>query len=229
MSVVVVCILSRVQLFETPWTITCQAPLSMGFSRQEYWSGLLFPTPVDLPDPGIKSMSLKSPGLAGRLFTTWSASFPSHLSSECCQSSLLNTNQALDSSSLHLLHPPTLPWVTQALELWFRVRIRSRSLSKRLCTWVCVLSLSYTLTMEASDPTLASVADWTPTSISPLFHFSNNLCEFNRTCGYFIREFLIFQAIVMAMWPSPQICEVTYAISWIFFCKFTEYMLPIDF
>ena len=41
----------------TPWTITCQAPLSMGFSRQEYWNGLPFPFPEDLPDPGIESMS----------------------------------------------------------------------------------------------------------------------------------------------------------------------------
>ena len=46
--------LSRVQLFATPWTVDCQAPLSMGFSRQEYWSGLPFPSPGDLPDPGIK-------------------------------------------------------------------------------------------------------------------------------------------------------------------------------
>ena len=38
----------------TPWTIACQAPLSMGFSRQEYWSGLPFPSPGDLPDPGIE-------------------------------------------------------------------------------------------------------------------------------------------------------------------------------
>ena len=38
----------------TPWTVTCQAPLSMGFPRQEYWSGLPFPSPGDLPDPGIK-------------------------------------------------------------------------------------------------------------------------------------------------------------------------------
>ena len=41
----------------TPWTIACQAPLSMGFSRQEYWSGLPFPSPGHLPDPGIKPMS----------------------------------------------------------------------------------------------------------------------------------------------------------------------------
>ena len=41
----------------TPWTAACQAPLSMGFSRHEYWSGLPFPSPGDLPDPGIKSRS----------------------------------------------------------------------------------------------------------------------------------------------------------------------------
>ena len=46
--------LSRVRLFSTPWTVAYQAPLSMGFSRQECWSGLPFPSPGDLPDPGIK-------------------------------------------------------------------------------------------------------------------------------------------------------------------------------
>ena len=58
-----------VQLFATPWTVAHQAPLSMGFSMQEYWSGLLWPLPGDLPNPGIKPMSLKSPALAGGLFT----------------------------------------------------------------------------------------------------------------------------------------------------------------
>ena len=43
---------SHVRLFGTPWTVACQAPLSMGFSRQEYWSGFPFPSPRDLPDPG---------------------------------------------------------------------------------------------------------------------------------------------------------------------------------
>ena len=47
-------LLSRVRLFATPWTVAHQAPQSMGFSRQEYWSGLPFPSPGDLPDPGIK-------------------------------------------------------------------------------------------------------------------------------------------------------------------------------
>ena len=46
--------LSRVQLFVTPWTVARQAPLSMGFSRQEYWSGLPFPSPGDRPNPGIE-------------------------------------------------------------------------------------------------------------------------------------------------------------------------------
>ena len=49
--------LSHVQLFVTPWTVAHQAPPSMGFSRQEYWSGLPFPSPGDLPDPGIESRS----------------------------------------------------------------------------------------------------------------------------------------------------------------------------
>ena len=53
--------------FATPWTVACQAPLSMEFSRQEYWSGLPFPPPGDLPDLGIE---LVSPALAGGFFTT---------------------------------------------------------------------------------------------------------------------------------------------------------------
>ena len=50
-------LLSRVQLFATPWTVANQVPLSMGFSRQEYWSGLPFPSPGGLPDPGIEAGS----------------------------------------------------------------------------------------------------------------------------------------------------------------------------
>ena len=61
---------SCVQLFAILWTVVYQAPLSMGFSRQEYWGGLLFPNPGDLPDPGIKPMSPVSPALAGGVFTT---------------------------------------------------------------------------------------------------------------------------------------------------------------
>ena len=53
----------------TSWTIACQAPLSMEFSRQEFWNGLPFPTPGDLPDPGIETTSLASPASACRFFT----------------------------------------------------------------------------------------------------------------------------------------------------------------
>ena len=60
-----VCVLSGVRLFATPWTVVCQAPLSMGFPRQEYWRGLPFPAPGDPPNPGIEPVSLVS--LAGRL------------------------------------------------------------------------------------------------------------------------------------------------------------------
>ena len=51
-------LLNRIQLFVTLWTVACQAPLSMEFSRQEYWSGLPFPPSEDLPDPGIEPRSL---------------------------------------------------------------------------------------------------------------------------------------------------------------------------
>ena len=62
--------LSPVRLFVTPWTIAHQAPLSMGFPRQEYWSGLPFPSSENLPEPGTEMVSLVSPALSGRFFTT---------------------------------------------------------------------------------------------------------------------------------------------------------------
>ena len=63
-------LLSHVRLFVTPWTVACQAPLTMGFPRREYWSRLPFSPPGDLPDPGIQPVSPASPALAGRFFTT---------------------------------------------------------------------------------------------------------------------------------------------------------------
>ena len=70
------CVLSHVQLFVTPWTVALQAPLSMGFPRQEYWSGLPFPSPGDLAHPGTESAFLVTPAWAGGYFTasaTWKA------------------------------------------------------------------------------------------------------------------------------------------------------------
>ena len=65
--VAVVYSLGHVQLFTTPWTVARQAPLSIGFLRQEYWSGLPFPSSRDLPDPGLQPTF---PALVGRFFTT---------------------------------------------------------------------------------------------------------------------------------------------------------------
>ena len=69
---VCVCVfaLSCVQLFVPPWTAAHQAPLFMEFSRHEYWSGLLVPSPGDLPDPGVEPLSLVSLALVGEFFTT---------------------------------------------------------------------------------------------------------------------------------------------------------------
>ena len=75
-----VCLLSPVWLSATPWTGAHQAPLSMGFSKQDYWSGLSFPTPGDLPGPEMKPSSST---LAGRHFTT----LPLGSQNDCCMQS----------------------------------------------------------------------------------------------------------------------------------------------
>ena len=70
---VCVCMLSHfscVRVCATLWIVTCQALVSMGFSRQEYWSGLPRPPPTNLPNPETEPVSLTSPALAGKLFTT---------------------------------------------------------------------------------------------------------------------------------------------------------------
>ena len=90
---------------ETPWTLACQAPLSLGFSRQEYRGGLPCPPPGDLPDPGIKPECLMSPALADRFCTTsitWKGPQISSLLS------LLRQSQSLPE-------PPIFPLCTQHL------------------------------------------------------------------------------------------------------------------
>ena len=62
-------VLSLVQIFVTPWTVALQALLCMGFPRQEYWSGLPFPSPMDLPDPAMEPTALTSPALPSGFFT----------------------------------------------------------------------------------------------------------------------------------------------------------------
>ena len=84
--------------FATPWTVACQAPLFMGFPRQEYWGGLPFPPPGDLPNPGIK---ITSPALAGRFFTTESLQFSSV--AQLC----LTLCDPMDCSTTRLCPSPT--------------------------------------------------------------------------------------------------------------------------
>ena len=84
---------SRVQLFVTLQTVACRAPLSMGFSRQEYWSGLPCPPPGDLPNPGIGPTSLMSPALAGG-FSITSATWEAHHQASLQNSPLTVTVQA---------------------------------------------------------------------------------------------------------------------------------------
>ena len=98
-----------------PWTIACQAPLSWDFFQQEYWNGLPFPPPGDLPDPGIK---LESSALAGRFFTTEPPGNPVLLhesESEVAQSCLTLCDPvhcSLPGSSIHeILQARILEWV----------------------------------------------------------------------------------------------------------------------
>ena len=67
------CVLSHIRLFAAPWTVAWKAPLPMEFSRQEYQHGVPFPTPGNLPNPGVKPVSLASLALAGGFFTTSAA------------------------------------------------------------------------------------------------------------------------------------------------------------
>ena len=96
--------LCHVRFFATPCTVALQAPLSVEFPRQGYWSGLPFPPPGDLSDPGIKPLSLASPALAGGFFTTnatWKAQLIGGSNFLLFLSSLLNTvHKSISSYSL---------------------------------------------------------------------------------------------------------------------------------
>ena len=115
------CVLSSfspVQLCATPWTVAHQAPLSMGFSRQEYWSGLPCYPPGDLPDPGIKPISLKSSALANGFFTTSITSFLCiHLWKHIF---LLSTSVKLSHRGImQLSHYVSFPGILRPTKLFF--------------------------------------------------------------------------------------------------------------
>ena len=96
MNCVRVCPATQSYLTLTPWTVALQDPLFMGFSRQKYWSGLPFPTPWDLPDPGIESVSLAPPELAGRFFNhcaPWEAPVPKIIKHQNFLSSMMTSQK----------------------------------------------------------------------------------------------------------------------------------------
>ena len=112
-------LLSHVQPFGAPWTLTHQAPSSMGFSRQEYWSGLPFPSPGDLPNPGIK---LRSPALQADASTSEPLGKPCYY---CCY---WVTSVVSDSVRPHRQKPTRLPrpWDSPARTLgWVAISFSS--------------------------------------------------------------------------------------------------------
>ena len=145
------CILShfsRVQLLATPWTVAHQAPLSMGFSRQEYWSGLPFPSPGDLSDPGIESTSHYVSCTGRRVLYSW-ATWDTQASSPLVKKTVLNPAlcsplERLSYRLLRLLRPSYLEGQTlyicwMSLEatsgLWVRAGFPPESVPSFLLSW----------------------------------------------------------------------------------------------
>ena len=96
--------LSCVQLFAVPWTVICQTPLPVEFSRQEYWSGLPCPPPGDLSNPGIEPTSLGSPVLTGRYFTTnWPPEKPKMRPTNAIIATVNHKNQRKDVQKSQVL------------------------------------------------------------------------------------------------------------------------------
>ena len=129
---------SPVWIFATPWTVAHQAPLSMGFSRQEYWSGLPFPSPGDLPNPGIKPRSLalradslpvkpqgkpKNTGVGSLSLLQW-IFWPGNWTGVSCIAGGFFTNWAMREAQLgyeNLIHP-VLQDNTMIRYVWRRLR-----------------------------------------------------------------------------------------------------------
>ena len=123
------CLPSRVWLFATMWTVAHQAPLSMGFPRQEYWSELLFPSPGNLPDPGIEPAS---PALAGGFFTTWIILAAKSLQS--CPTLCDPIDSSPPGSPIPgILQARTLEWVAISFSNVWMWKVKVKSLS---CVWL---------------------------------------------------------------------------------------------
>ena len=125
---------SRVRLFLTPWTASHQAPLSMGFSRQEYWSGVPFPPPGDLPNLGMEPQPLMSSAMAGRFFIT-SASWGLQRCKRCCSLMRSGSHTEIDKKSVFLF-PMKTP-----IRCSFRAPVGSTRLWLLSCKYLCGFSI----------------------------------------------------------------------------------------
>ena len=123
------CVLScfgHVCLFATPWTVARQAPLFMRLPRQEYWSGLPFLSPGDLPDPGIELESLTCPALAGRFFTAAAAKSLQSCSTLCD----LIEGSSPGSPIPGILQARTLEWVAISFSNAWKWKVKGKSLNR---------------------------------------------------------------------------------------------------
>ena len=126
----------------TPWTTSHQAPLSMGFSRQEYWSRLPFPSLRGLPDPGIKPMSSASPALAGRFLTTK----PSRKPTWIFMAALFTNVKSLKQSTCHWVVVQSLNHVQFFGTRWTGARQASLSIT---ISWRLLRLMSIELVMPS--------------------------------------------------------------------------------
>ena len=134
---------SNVCLFATPWTVALQVPLSVGFSRREHWSGLPFPPPGDLPDPGIELSSLTSPASAGRVFTTE----PSGRPISCY---VLKSDERGSQQSLEMAQIPVAVLLRSHISAFFfcfltegSVRFERRALPRSPCRQMKMCELAF--------------------------------------------------------------------------------------
>ena len=132
--------LSRVRLFVTPWTIACKVPLTMGFSRQEYWNELPNPPPGDLPNPGIKPMS---PALQVDSLPLWSAAAAAAAAAKSLQScptlcDPIDGGNPIGCPIPGILQARTLEWVAISFSNAGKWKVKVKSLSRvRLLATPC--------------------------------------------------------------------------------------------
>ena len=138
-----VCVFNRIWFFATPWTIAHLVPLSVGSTRQEYWSRFLFPSPGDLPEPGMEPVSFTSPALAGRFFTTlppeyyWLRHFRIHLHNKLPATSVSFSKNPPVSTAPFLSSRPKEGPVGRRLYLGWRLIIPPR-IGQKLFLLKCV-------------------------------------------------------------------------------------------